>query len=483
MGQFPASGYLSNASRTEGEFQSAIEAFLEATKQVPGAGVTEPTLSIATGILTPTAGFGIFTVDTEGATSSDDLTTIVQTNHPDGSMLLVRCASAARRVTVKHAVGGTGQISLSSAGDFTLGDPRHWLWLKRTGTLWEEIARYPSSNETPINVQIGSYTTVPADRGRVIQCNGTFTVTLLAGATAGVGFIHIIQNVGSGIITLDGNASELIDGLASVRVGPFSAKTIMWNGTGWRSLSEAGAEVPQCGVFERVSTTSCVFKPKYGNRVLINGVIEIIPSAGVSFSNTGLSANTTYYAYVFMNGSTMTGEFSATGRDTDTVTGQEIKSGDATRTLVGIIRTNASSQFMVSDSQRFVTSWFNPRPRYLTASLSTDRATTSGVAVELEPNSRIEFVTFADRSVMYGSSSRVLNDSGGIVTTYAGLDGTAGRAAGSVHPASSEGSHSVITVVSPTDGYHYFTFMGATSAGTSTWRAGGYTTHSAMLLV
>jgi hypothetical protein len=233
---FPALNYLSNNARTEGEMKTAFEDFLKAVKQIPGAGVAEQSVTLASDQMTPTAGFGIFTVDTEGAAASDELRTIVQTNHDDGSMLLIRPASSARIITVKHAAGGTGEISLATGGDFTLGDPSHWLWLKRSGLLWEEVARFPMPLFAPVEAKTSAYTTTAADRGRLIDCTLTFTVTLLPVATAGAGFLQPIKNSGTGFITVDADGSETIDGALTLILAPGDSALLHCTGSAWSTV-------------------------------------------------------------------------------------------------------------------------------------------------------------------------------------------------------------------------------------------------------
>lgn len=58
----------------------------------------------------------------------------------------------------------------------------------------------------------GAYTVIAADRGKVINCTGTFTLSVDAAATLGDGFTFAVLNSGSGTITIDPNASETIDG-------------------------------------------------------------------------------------------------------------------------------------------------------------------------------------------------------------------------------------------------------------------------------
>jgi len=84
-----------------------------------------------------------------------------------------------------------------------------------------------SSNKVAVAQALGSlfnsslakssaYTVVAADRGKVITCTGTFTLSLTAAATLADGFYVAVWNTGSGTITIDPNGSELID-LASTK--------------------------------------------------------------------------------------------------------------------------------------------------------------------------------------------------------------------------------------------------------------------------
>lgn len=240
MSSFPIQGYLSNAARTEGEMKTAFEDQLKGTKQIVGAGITEQALTIATGSVTPAAGLsGFLVLDTEAAAATDDLTNIVVTNFDDGSVIVVRCAVTARTVVVKHAAGGSGQILLQTASDLTLADSgKHYLYLRREGTAWQEILRIPEGSFVPVVTRTTLYTTTTADRNKIINCtSGTFTVTLLAVALAGRGFAQVIRNAGTGLITVDPNGGELIDGAATITLNTGDSCYIICDGTGWLSVA------------------------------------------------------------------------------------------------------------------------------------------------------------------------------------------------------------------------------------------------------
>lgn len=75
---------------------------------------------------------------TEGGGATDDLTNIVTTNAPDGTLLLLRTSSSAMAVTVKHKAGGAGQIHLRSNEDQIITDTKT-MFLIRRGADWHEL--------------------------------------------------------------------------------------------------------------------------------------------------------------------------------------------------------------------------------------------------------------------------------------------------------------------------------------------------------
>ena len=143
-------------------------------------------------------------------------------------------------------------------------------------------------------------------------------------------------------------------------------------GANWRLLIGGLTMVSgQCHL-KFVSTTSINLIPYNGSYVIINGLQRQIPSAGVSAANTGvyingtagqnLAALTFYWVYLFNNAGTLTLDFCTTGHQPDTAVGNngvEIKIGDPTRALVGMVYTDISSLFA---GKPLVRSWFNRRP-------------------------------------------------------------------------------------------------------------------------
>lgn len=127
--------------------------------------------------------------------------------------------------------------------------------------------------------------------------------------------------------------------------------------TYWRNALFSGHG--QCR-FDFVSSSQCILTPYGGQSLVINGVVQKIPSSGVTVSNAGLTQSLIYYCYAFMNAGTMTLEFSTTGHSKHT-DGVEIKTGDPTRTLVGMVFANTGTPgvFVSAANSKCVLSYFN----------------------------------------------------------------------------------------------------------------------------
>ena len=83
----------------------------------------------------------------------------------------------------------------------------------------------------------GAYTATNADY--VIDCtSGSFTITLYA-ASGNAGRILIVKNSGAGTITVDGNASETIDGATTYAMAvQYATVQIMSDGTNWKIIAK-----------------------------------------------------------------------------------------------------------------------------------------------------------------------------------------------------------------------------------------------------
>jgi hypothetical protein len=263
------------------------------------------------------------------------------------------------------------------------------------------------------------------------------------------------------------------------------------------SLPPGAPVTPQAavrgGFLSYSSPTALNFLPYKGNQIVINGAIYAIPpTTGIpGLTNTGvwidgasgqsLAPSTTYYVYAFNNGGVVTAAFSTTGHVTSTTTGNigtEIKSGDDSRSLIGIIRTTTDTpgQFLDTEQSRFVRSWFNRRRQTLNNWFTTVRSTTSTTYVEINSEIQIKWVSFADDTITFSFNGSV---SCGVATnnwTSMAIDSTTvaldvmsvQQGYGDGHAANA-GFHHNVPGAALTEGWHYATILGFTGSGSMSY--------------
>ena len=234
------------------------------------------------------------------------------------------------------------------------------------------------------------------------------------------------------------------------------------------------AEREPCGQcrFVYTNTTTCTLQRYDGRYLTIGGTRREIPAAGVTLSATGLTPSTLYYVYAYWTGTAIALEASTTGHSTDSTTGVEIKTGDATRTLVGVVYPVTGPNFADSASQRLVASWFNRRMRLVANVFSTDRATASSTPVEVNSEIQVKLLNWTGCQVNVLFGGRAWNSTtgaGALTSIYQN-----GSALGFTLVLSSGGTqHFGVPVVqnsTPAEGAHTFTIYGSTNGGgTANW--------------
>jgi hypothetical protein len=162
--------------------------------------------------------------------------------------------------------------------------------------------------------------------------------------------------------------------------GAFTATSFSGSGSGITGLSQ---EVGQCRLVYTNSTTITLI-PCNGQYIKIAGVLYAIPSAGVTLSNSGLSASTLYYIYAYISGGNVTLSASATGYATDTTAGNvgvKILSGNNAYTLVGMVYMYTGGVFVDNASNRQVLSYYNRLDKYLFGTAANYSTTNTALTV------------------------------------------------------------------------------------------------------
>ena len=319
--------------------------------------------------------------------------------------------------------------------------------------------------------------------------------TFPAGSTLWNGFTTTIVAVGGAVtLTIASNDSFVNQPSgASFTIPNGFAGTVVSNGATnamWyvrlSAVAPAGAASTfgQCRL-ETQSSTALQLLPSGGSLVTIAGLNYALPSSGVTSTITScsvngtaaqtLSANTLYYVYLFVNSGVLTLDFSTTGHSTDTTAGNagvEIKTGDNSRTLVGMVYP-LSGPVLVSGTNQLVSSWFNRLNADANGHFTTARTTTSSTYAEINSEIRCGFLAWAGDAVQLSIQGSVYGPNGAAIGTTIGIDGVTPVDAGSaasilansaVVPIGAGGSLGTLS-----EGYHYATLLGLTTSGTATW--------------
>lgn len=196
-----------------------------------------------------------------------------------------------------------------------------------------------------------------------------------------------------------------------------------------------------------------------------------------TLANTGLTASALYYIYAYDNAGAAALEASTTAYAAH-ASGLRTKSGDNTRTLVGMIRTEGSTpgNFVDSVTQRFTRSWFNRRRLPLFNAFTADRTTASATFVELNTEIRVEFASWAGEMVAASAIANAHHPTAGnrteaiiAVDAATAAFGAGGRmtapANAYVVPLPAHGRDNALS-----EGYHYLTLSGrSVDGGTATF--------------
>jgi hypothetical protein len=93
----------------------------------------------------------------------------------------------------------------------------------------------------PRTAKTATFNVTSSDAGELFDItSGTFSVTFDAAGTLGAGFAVTIRNSGTGVITLDPNGSETIDGVTTKALGQYEAITVWSDGTNLGTYAGGG---------------------------------------------------------------------------------------------------------------------------------------------------------------------------------------------------------------------------------------------------
>lgn len=313
---------------------------------------------------------------------------------------------------------------------------------------------------TPTYVSATSFT-VAGDQTQTFQLGRRVKTTNTGGVVVGTVTASTYSAPNTTVVVR--NDSGVLDsGLSAVSYGLISTVD---------SSLPGAFRLGQCRLVK--SGANLVLQPYQGNQLTINGAAQTVPSAGVTLAPTSSVVGTLYYIYAYMNAGVMALEYSTTGHSTDANTGMEIKTGDPTRTLVGMARPITGPAWTDTSTQRFVVSWFNQRPVALQGVGTADYALPAVIGA-INTAFNAEFLTWATNAVNGAFA-------GGFITGTAGTDsylqialdnaGVLPLIRENVASATQRLPAAASAHLSMSEGYHYLTMFGQTGSGTPAYVA------------
>lgn len=149
--------------------------------------------------------------------------------------------------------------------------------LGTAGTVPNALATLRVPFGQGVEAKTGAYTVVAGDRGKVISCTGTWSLSLTASATLGNGFMISVVNTGSGVITIDPSGAELIDGASTLGIPAGSSAVLVCTGAAWITVGRSLIVTPGY----RHAAGSAIYRASDGGCVCAdNTSYESIPGYG-----------------------------------------------------------------------------------------------------------------------------------------------------------------------------------------------------------
>jgi hypothetical protein len=447
-----------------------------------------------------TAGIANDAVDNTKLRNSAALSVIGNTTNATADPADIAAASDGQVLRRSGTAIGFGAIDLASANSLTgdlpfanlaQGTARSVLGV--TGNATADVASIQGGANQFLQVNAAAtalaFTTMGGDAtlsgGTITLGTNVVTYAKMQDVTATARFIgRITAGAGDPEELTGTQATSLLDAVASGTKGLAPA-----SGGGTINFLRADATwaIPvtghgQCRLSK--SGANLILLPVAGDKLIVNGVVCTVPSAGVTLAPTGLTPGTTYFIYATASAGAVNALVaSTTAHATSSTAGQvgiEVMSGDNTRTLVGMARIITGPAWQDTYAQRFVRSWFKDPGLACRGFLTANRTTASTSFIELNTEIRCEFLAWSNEVFHFCLSGRGFVATGtdrinagiGIdqgTTPETGTQNFGGTATGGTAAA----PFATQAILQISEGYHFATLAAASNSGaTCTYESG-----------
>lgn len=137
-----------------------------------------------------------------------------------------------------------------------LGDPLKTAIESTQTNLTTAFGRVPFIDKVALTT---THNQVAGDRGKMYTvASGTFTINLLAAATASAGYTFGLTNYGSGVVTLDPDGSETINGASTIALSTGGSAVVTCDGSNWFAVggSFTSATSTELNILDGVTSTA-----------------------------------------------------------------------------------------------------------------------------------------------------------------------------------------------------------------------------------
>jgi len=159
----------------------------------------------------------------------------------------------------------------------------------------------------------------------------------------------------------------------------------------------------RCNCYLSLSGANLRLSRSGGRTMFINGVAREIPEAGVTIGSGGLAVSTWGYVYAYWTGAAIALECNQTAYVLDSTMGIPVKSGDASRTLVGMWSTDGTPVF--NDAA----SYWNRRLRAFEDLQTGSFAIASVGFVAISPSTPVDRLFWADSPAVAAGYSAAIH--------------------------------------------------------------------------
>lgn len=131
---------------------------------------------------------------------------------------------------------------------------------KATGATSGTIPLWESTLLNSTLDKSSSHTVVSGDRGKLLDCTGTWTLTLPLAASLG-SFAFAVRNSGTGTVTISPSGGELIDGLASIQLKKNNSCIVVCTGPAFKTLGRSSGSGGLLPTSVRTLTSGTTYTP------------------------------------------------------------------------------------------------------------------------------------------------------------------------------------------------------------------------------